>query len=51
MFRIAKEMGCKFSLGSDSHAVANMDLNVHFPKALELAGLDGNDFVDLVNRP
>jgi histidinol phosphatase-like PHP family hydrolase len=51
MFRIAKKMGCKFSFGSDSHAVANMDLNVHFPKALELAGLDGNDFVDLVTRP
>jgi histidinol phosphatase-like PHP family hydrolase len=50
MFRIAKEMGCKFSLGSDSHAVSNMDLNLHFAKALQLAGLDENDFVDLVAR-
>jgi histidinol phosphatase-like PHP family hydrolase len=51
MYRIAKKMGCKFSLGSDSHTVSNMDLNGNFEKALRRAGLDGDDFVELINPP
>lgn len=48
MFRIAKECGCRFSLGSDSH---HPDDHGNYPKLgvmIDLLGLTKNDFIPLV---
>lgn len=49
MFEIAKRMGCKFSVGSDSHSLVSfVERNSHFDEVVEMLGLTEEDMLDFI---
>ena len=48
MFAAAKRMGCRFSIGSDSHAVEELDRIRQDEEVIRRSGLEDGDFIDLV---